>query len=114
MDELRQLVNILWSDEHSSSFALSWLKDRDFSPKTREKYLSEWYRPASKHWGKHDFVKVLKQFDYWDVMRSDAGEHLIFINSYGEVSVVNINFFGSECVNSLSISNLLLIFFAKN
>ncbi|XP_018785708.1 PREDICTED: gamma-butyrobetaine dioxygenase-like [Bactrocera latifrons] len=72
VDEPRQLVNILWSDEHCSSFPLKWLKDRDFSLKTREQYLSEWYRPQSKHWGKDDFVKVLKKFDYWDVMRSDA------------------------------------------
>lgn len=73
MDETRQLVNIFWSDEHRSSFALSWLKDRDFSAKTRQKYLSEWDRPESKHWGKHDFIRILKNFDYWDVMRNDAG-----------------------------------------
>ncbi|XP_053965695.1 gamma-butyrobetaine dioxygenase-like isoform X1 [Anastrepha ludens] len=70
VDESRQAVNIVWSDRHRSTFSLSWLKERDFSSEARERYMNEWYRPQAKHWGKADFDKILKKFDYWDVMRS--------------------------------------------
>ncbi|XP_004535996.1 gamma-butyrobetaine dioxygenase [Ceratitis capitata] len=72
VDESLQSVNISWSDNHHSSFSLNWLRERNFSQKTSEQFLNEWYRPQSKLWGKDDFAKILKKFDYWEVMRSDA------------------------------------------
>ncbi|XP_054740622.1 gamma-butyrobetaine dioxygenase-like isoform X2 [Anastrepha obliqua] len=59
VDESRQAVNIVWSDRHRSTFSLSWLKERDFSPEARERYMNEWYRPQSKHWVLMEWLEAL-------------------------------------------------------
>ncbi|XP_037951103.1 gamma-butyrobetaine dioxygenase-like [Teleopsis dalmanni] len=70
-DDSKNAVKINWSDKHTSTFDLNWLKERDFSTENRQKYISEWYRPESKHWSKPEFQKILKKFEYKDVMEKD-------------------------------------------
>ncbi|XP_055380083.1 gamma-butyrobetaine dioxygenase [Condylostylus longicornis] len=64
-------ISIDWSDKHSSTYSLDWLRERDFHTDKREKYLNEFYRPKTKHWSKNDFKKILSTFEYKNVMEKN-------------------------------------------
>lgn len=73
-DDVKKTLTINWSDNHSSTFELNWLKERNFSQANREKYLKDWYRPETIPWSKNEFNTILKKFDYKDVMEKDDGK----------------------------------------
>lgn len=70
-DNLKKSINVKWSDQHSSTYDLKWLKERDFNAISRNKYLSEFYRPKPVHWEKTDFNKVTNVFKFDDVINND-------------------------------------------
>lgn len=45
--------------------------ERNFSLENREDYLKSFYRPEKKLWSKDDFSKVLKSFEFKDVIDND-------------------------------------------
>lgn len=73
VDEDANAVHIDWSDKHQSSFSLEWLKERNFSKESQQKYINAWYRPKPKCWSKQEFSKILKTFEYKDIMENDEG-----------------------------------------
>ncbi|XP_054730640.1 gamma-butyrobetaine dioxygenase [Anastrepha obliqua] len=66
------VVAIDWFDDHKSVFKLDWLRDRDFAPTNRERYIEEVYKPSYQLWSKPDFPKVWRTFEFKDVMEKDG------------------------------------------
>ncbi|XP_017868896.1 PREDICTED: gamma-butyrobetaine dioxygenase [Drosophila arizonae] len=67
----RQSLQISWSDGHKSSFALSWLKERDFSPANRARYLRDCYRPEQRLWSGTEFQRIQREFLYDELLHND-------------------------------------------
>ncbi|XP_004520447.1 gamma-butyrobetaine dioxygenase [Ceratitis capitata] len=67
----QDMVTIEWLDNHKSEFQLQWLRERDFAPSSRNRYIEEIYKPGYQLWSKSDFSKVLRTFEFQDVMGSD-------------------------------------------
>ncbi|XP_068141212.1 gamma-butyrobetaine dioxygenase [Drosophila tropicalis] len=70
-NEESQKLEVQWEDRHKSSFALEWLKERDFSEETRNKYLHNVYKPLAQLWSKKEFQQVRKEFQYEDILQND-------------------------------------------
>ncbi|XP_055841667.1 gamma-butyrobetaine dioxygenase [Episyrphus balteatus] len=70
-DKLEKSIKVKWSDQHSSTYDLEWLRERDFNATRRNKYLTEFYRPKPVHWQKSDFNKVTNVFKFDDVINND-------------------------------------------
>ncbi|ALC41125.1 CG10814 [Drosophila busckii] len=66
-----QRLHIDWSDEHQSSFELSWLQARDFAPANRKRYLSDCYRPEPRHWSRQQYPQIQREFVYEELLQSD-------------------------------------------
>lgn len=66
-------VQIEWNDRHTSIYNLEWLGERDFSPENRQKYIDEFYRLKHVLWGKEDFKKECKEFEFDEVMGTNEG-----------------------------------------
>ncbi|CAD7077504.1 unnamed protein product [Hermetia illucens] len=66
-------VQIEWNDRHTSVYNLKWLGERDFSPENRQKYIDEFYRLKHVFWGKEDFKKECKEFEFDEVMGTNEG-----------------------------------------
>ncbi|CAO1377029.1 unnamed protein product [Diamesa hyperborea] len=64
-------LEITWQDNHESSFPYEWLMERNFSLENREEYLKNFYRPEKKMWNKDEFSKILKTFEFKDVIDND-------------------------------------------
>ncbi|XP_005182425.1 gamma-butyrobetaine dioxygenase [Musca domestica] len=71
VDEKKNQIHINWSDNHQSTFSLDWLKERNFSKENREQFLKDWYRPQTQTWSKEEFSKILKTFEFKDIMEKD-------------------------------------------
>ncbi|XP_017030261.1 gamma-butyrobetaine dioxygenase [Drosophila kikkawai] len=67
-----QKLEVIWQDQHKSSFDLAWLRERDFGEVARRRYLDEVYKPPAQLWGKTQFEAVRKEFNYQDVIQEDA------------------------------------------
>ncbi|XP_062130914.1 gamma-butyrobetaine dioxygenase [Drosophila sulfurigaster albostrigata] len=67
----QQTLNIEWNDGHQSSYTYSWLKERDFSPANRARYLRDFYRPEPRHWSGKQFALIQREFQYQDLLSSD-------------------------------------------
>ncbi|XP_064543284.1 gamma-butyrobetaine dioxygenase [Drosophila montana] len=67
----QQALLIDWSDGHKSSYALGWLKARDFSPANRARYLRDSYRPERRHWSGLEFAQIQREFQYEELLRND-------------------------------------------
>lgn len=76
VDEKKNEIHIEWSDKHQSTFTLDWLKQRNFSKQHQEQYINSWYRPQPKCWNQNNFSKILKTFQYSEIMENDAGGFL--------------------------------------
>ncbi|XP_075168333.1 gamma-butyrobetaine dioxygenase-like [Haematobia irritans] len=72
INEATKEIHIQWSDNHQSTYPLQWLKERNFSKDHQETYMRSWYRPQPKYWSQQEFSKILKTFQYKDVMGNDA------------------------------------------
>uniref|UniRef100_W8BUB0 Gamma-butyrobetaine dioxygenase n=2 Tax=Ceratitis capitata TaxID=7213 RepID=W8BUB0_CERCA len=70
-DTVTEQVVIKWSDQHTSTYDLKWLSEREFSDERRQKYLNSFYRPKPKHWAGQQLKEIMETFQYQDVMRSD-------------------------------------------
>ncbi|ALC49295.1 CG4335 [Drosophila busckii] len=68
----QQQLQVRWSDEHESSYGLSWLRERSFEPQAQREYLQRDYRPAMRLWAGAQFEQVAQRFDYARVMSEDA------------------------------------------
>lgn len=64
-------LTIDWQDNHKSTFTLAWLKDRDFAPTNRKRYIESVYKPTYQLWSKSEFSNVLRTFEFKDVMAQD-------------------------------------------
>ena len=73
VDHKTQQVHINWSDKHESTFTLEWLKEHSFCKERHNEYIDTWYRPRPKPWSKEEFPKILKKFQYKDIMENDEG-----------------------------------------
>lgn len=73
VDQKAQQVHINWSDNHESTFPLDWLKEHSFCKERQNEYIDTWYRPKPKPWSKEEFPKILKKFQYKDIMENDEG-----------------------------------------
>ncbi|XP_015588800.1 gamma-butyrobetaine dioxygenase [Cephus cinctus] len=82
-------LSIEWSDNHKSTYSLSWLIERSFTKEKRTRYRKDCYRFNRVVWNAEDFKKCLKTFDYNDVM-TDNNTLLLWLNAlttYG-VSII--------------------------
>lgn len=73
VNEQTKEVHINWSDKHESTFTLDWLKERSFCKERQENYIDTWYRPKPQPWSKEEFPKILRKFEYKDIMEKDEG-----------------------------------------
>ncbi|KAH8289686.1 hypothetical protein KR054_009500 [Drosophila jambulina] len=71
-NQKQQQLEVVWQDEHKSSFDLAWLRERDFGAAARKRYLDEVYKPPVQLWGKSEFATVRREFNYEDVIQKDA------------------------------------------
>lgn len=77
INELKKTLEVTWSDkDHQSEYSFQWLKERNFTQNNREKYLKKFYRPAKNLFGKKDFDKIVKSFDFQKIIDNDDGELL--------------------------------------
>ncbi|KAH8419953.1 hypothetical protein KR009_004329, partial [Drosophila setifemur] len=67
-----QEVIIQWSDSHESRYAWEWLKERSFEGHRQEQYLTDFYRPQTRHWAGAEFQEIAQHFDYEEVLTSDS------------------------------------------
>lgn len=65
---------IRWSDQHTSTYDLKWLREREFNDERKRQYLDGFYRPKPKHWAGQQFKEITKTFKFQDVMQTDDGE----------------------------------------
>ncbi|XP_017051035.1 gamma-butyrobetaine dioxygenase [Drosophila ficusphila] len=72
VDVDQEVFFIEWSDGHASQYPFSWLRERDFSPENRERYLSDSYRPEKKLWSGRDFERIRKVFYYEELITCDS------------------------------------------
>ncbi|XP_054261773.1 gamma-butyrobetaine dioxygenase-like [Macrosteles quadrilineatus] len=61
-------VNVRWHDSHSSSYQLSWLLERQFNPDQ----ATDNYQPHPRPWSAEDFSKILRRFQYHQLLDSDS------------------------------------------
>ncbi|XP_017465577.1 PREDICTED: gamma-butyrobetaine dioxygenase [Rhagoletis zephyria] len=64
-------VTIDWWDDHRSSFTLDWLRNRDFAPTNRKRYIEEIYRPPCQLWSKKEFPNLIRTFEFTEVIEKD-------------------------------------------
>ncbi|TMW45697.1 hypothetical protein DOY81_009223, partial [Sarcophaga bullata] len=64
-------LHINCPDKHESTFTLEWLKEHSFCKERHNEYIDTWYRPRPKPWSKEEFPKILKKFQYKDIMEND-------------------------------------------
>ncbi|KAH8402458.1 hypothetical protein KR009_012043 [Drosophila setifemur] len=73
VDLEQQVLYIEWSDGHASQYPYKWLREHDFSPANRARYLSDFYRPQLELWsGSSDFERIRRVFNYKDLLTSDS------------------------------------------
>ncbi|KAI8120382.1 hypothetical protein FF38_00992 [Lucilia cuprina] len=72
VDSSKNAIIIDWQDAHKSKYDLKWLKQRDFSPEQRKKYTEEVYKPKEIIWGKQDYNKILKIYDFHKIITNDS------------------------------------------
>lgn len=77
MDNDRQALKIIWDDneQHTSLYDYEWLRARDFSRKSRERFLKTIYKPEKKLWSKIGFKDALRFFDFKKIIESDHELH---------------------------------------
>lgn len=66
-------LEIVWNDDHVSTYSLKWLEDRSFAESDRQHYLNTVYRPEPKLWSKSDFNQIIENFQYDDVVNTSTG-----------------------------------------
>ncbi|XP_039962480.1 gamma-butyrobetaine dioxygenase [Bactrocera tryoni] len=71
VDSVAEQVVIKWSDQHTSTYDLKWLREREFSDERRQRYLNGFYRPKPKHWAGQQFKEITETFKFQDVMQTD-------------------------------------------
>ncbi|EDW01771.1 gamma-butyrobetaine dioxygenase [Drosophila grimshawi] len=67
----QQTLQIEWSDDHQSSYPISWLQERDFSQANRARYLRAYYRPEQRHWSGQQYELIRREFQYQELLESD-------------------------------------------
>ncbi|XP_072030684.1 gamma-butyrobetaine dioxygenase-like [Amphiura filiformis] len=65
-----QTLNIKWSDDHSSQFPVSWLKENQFSDMSEDPVSA----PVSQFWGNEMQHKIPK-FSFADILHNDKSLH---------------------------------------
>ena len=75
-NKTEKLVTVSWQDGHQSTYELNWLADRDFTTSSRDRYLQTIYKPVANLWGKSDFPKIAKTFEFDAVKNDDKGNTL--------------------------------------
>lgn len=73
-------LQVIWNDNHQSTYALEWLQRRDFAEDVRAEYLVKSYRPEKKIWSKNQFNEIFKTFDFHKILESDEGEMVYLWN----------------------------------
>ncbi|BFG05304.1 gamma-butyrobetaine dioxygenase [Drosophila madeirensis] len=71
VDVDQQVLCIQWSDGHASQYPFAWLRERDFALANRTRYLSDFYRPAPRHWSGLEFGHIRREFQYQELLASD-------------------------------------------
>ncbi|XP_023707783.1 gamma-butyrobetaine dioxygenase isoform X2 [Cryptotermes secundus] len=71
MAEENQL-KLVWNDGHESDYDLNWLLERSFTENVRKEWMKQHYPMTRISWGTVDFNKILKKYDFNDILNSDA------------------------------------------
>ncbi|KAH8407433.1 hypothetical protein KR222_001183, partial [Zaprionus bogoriensis] len=69
--EEQQCLLVEWSDAHCSAYSWNWLRERDFSPANRARYLRDFYRPEARHWSRVQFGELQREFHYGQLLQCD-------------------------------------------
>ena len=78
--ENENAIIVDWQDAHKSKYDLKWLKQRDFSPQQRKKYIDEVYKPKEIMWSKQDYKDALKIYDFQKIIANDLGKVKVLLN----------------------------------
>ena len=77
---------MVWSDGHESEYDLNWLLERSFAENARKEWLKQHYPMARIPWGTVEFNKILKKYDFHDILSrwvyKPASQILISEHSY--------------------------------
>lgn len=64
-------LKLVWSDGHESEYDLNWLLERSFAENERKEWLKQHYPMARIPWDTIEFNKILKKYDFHDILSSD-------------------------------------------
>lgn len=72
LQQVCDVLKIVWSDGHKSSFDLLWLAERNFSTENISNFLENSYQPKKLVWGREEFEVIFQSFDYNKVLSEDS------------------------------------------
>lgn len=72
LQQVCDVLKIVWSDGHKSSFDLLWLAERNFSTENISNFLENSYQPEKLVWGREEFEVICQSFDYNKVLTEDS------------------------------------------
>jgi hypothetical protein len=61
-------LKLVWSDGHESDYDFHWLLERSFADNVRKEWLKQHYPMTRISWGTADFNKILKKYNFQDVL----------------------------------------------
>lgn len=61
-------LEVTWTDKHFSTYSIQWLQEHSFSAELQHLWLETIYRARPVPWKANEFFRVLKVFDFKDVI----------------------------------------------